>query len=66
MASASIDFSTLLRGLPPGAWVAISEAKNTVIAYAAELQAVLDKAHGQGEAEPLIVRVPEQAVNLFL
>ena len=66
MATAMIDYSTLLKGLPPGAWVAISEEKNEVIAYAAELQAVIEQAHERGENDPLILRVPEQAVTLFL
>lgn len=66
MATALIDYSALLKGLPAGAWVAISEEKNAVTAYGAELQAVIDKAHEQGEPDPLILRVPELAVTLFL
>ena len=66
MATATIDYSALLKGLPPGAWVAISEEKNEVIAYAADLQTVIEKAEQAGELDPLITRVPEQSSVLFL
>jgi hypothetical protein len=66
MATATIDFSDLMRGLPAGAWVAISERTNSVLAYAAELQTVIQKARENGEEDPLIVRIPEQTSVLFL
>lgn len=66
MATATIDYPDLLKGLPAGAWVAISERTNEVLAYSAEIQTVIDRAHNLGEDEPLIVRVPDQAVTLFL
>jgi hypothetical protein len=66
MAATTIDYSSLVKGLPAGAWVAISERTNEVIAYAAEIQTVIDKAREHGENDPLVVRVPDQAVTLFL
>jgi hypothetical protein len=66
MAAASIDYSALVKGLPPGAWVAISERSNKVLAYSADIQTVIDRAREQGENVPLIVKVPEQTVTLFL
>ena len=66
MATATIDYSDLMKGLPAGAWVAISESTNSVLAYAAELQTVIDRAREKGEDEPLIVRIPEQTSVLFL
>lgn len=65
-AAMNFDYAALLKNVPPGAWVAISERERRVIAYAAELQAVVDKAHEAGERDPLIVRVPEQAATMFL
>jgi len=65
MAATTIDCSNLLKGLPAGAWVAISESANRVIAYGGELQPVIDRARERGEDSPLIVRVPEQAITLF-
>jgi len=56
----------LLKGIPAGAWVAISERQNTVLAYGNDAQTVLTEAEGEGEAHPLIVRVPEQETSLFL
>jgi hypothetical protein len=66
MAAATLDLSLLLKGVPEGAWVAISQRENKVLAYAAELQTVLEQALELGEREPLVVRVPEQASTLFL
>lgn len=66
MATATIDYMDLLKGIPAGAWVAISEREQRVIAYAADLTTVLNVARERGEQEPLIVRVPEQSTNLFL
>jgi len=66
MPTATIDLSEMLKGLPEGAWVAISEQAHEVLAYAADLQTVIETAKKKGEDDPLIVRVPEQAGMLFL
>ena len=66
MATATVDYLALLEGLPAGAWVAISEHTREVLAYAADLQTVLDLARQKGENNPLVVRVPVQAGMLFL
>lgn len=66
MVTASLDFSELLKGLPEGAWVAISERDNKVMAYSADLQTTLNQAKERGENDPSIVRVPERANMLFL
>lgn len=66
MAAATIDYMVLMKGLPAGAWVAISEQAEKVIAYSADLQTVLALAKQQGVNEPLVVRVPEQTGMLFL
>jgi hypothetical protein len=66
MTTTSIDFATLLQGIPAGAWVAISEERNAVLAYGADAETVAHEAGKQGEAHPLIVRVPEQALMMFL
>ena len=66
MATTVTDLAGLLKGIPSGAWVAISEAKQTVVAYGADAQAVYSEAREKGEQRPLIVRVPDQATALFL
>lgn len=66
MASAALNLSELLKGIPPGAWVAISERTNSVLAYAADVQTVVELARAKGEQNPLVVRVPDQASTLFL
>ncbi len=61
------DFSSLLAGIPKGAWVALSNDESRVVTYAAELQEVLQKAKELGEQNPVILRVPEaDASTLFL
>lgn len=66
MATAVADLAGLLQDIPAGAWVAISERENKVVAYGVDAQAVLSEAQAKGEEQPLIVRVPEQARSLFL
>jgi hypothetical protein len=61
MVTAALDPSTLLKGLPEGAWVAISVGSQKVVAYAADLQTAIDMAHERGENNPLVMRVPEHS-----
>jgi len=66
MATEIADIDDLVEGIPPGAWVAISEKLHKVLAYGIDLRAVLDEAHQMGEELPLIVRLPEQSLSWFL
>lgn len=66
MTTAIADLANLLNGIPPGAWVAISEAQHRVMAFGPDAQAVLAESLSEGEQDPLIVRVPEQATAMFL
>ncbi|MGD0292862.1 MAG: hypothetical protein ABSB30_03320 [Terracidiphilus sp.] len=60
------DIFDLLKGIPPGAWVAISERQHKTLAYGVDAQAVLNEAQQKGEKLPLMVRVPEQNQAMFL
>jgi hypothetical protein len=53
------DISKLLEDIPKGAWVALSNDEERVVAYAAELQEALDKARDAGESNPVVTRVPQ-------
>jgi hypothetical protein len=66
MSASTLELSEILKGVPEGAWVAISEQPRRVIAYSPDIQTVLESAKRNGEDEPLIVRVPEQSGMLFL
>jgi Family of unknown function (DUF5678) len=66
MATTVADLPELLKGLPAGAWVAISEKQNKALAYGVDPQAVFDEARQKGEEQPLMVRVPDQNVAMFL
>jgi hypothetical protein len=55
------DFDKLLEGIPRGAWVALSQNEDRVLAYAAELKDAIRKAQEQGEPNPVIVRVPQSS-----
>jgi hypothetical protein len=56
---AAKDISKLLADVPKGAWVALSKDEERLIAYAAELQDVIQKAKDAGESDPIVTRVPE-------
>jgi hypothetical protein len=66
MAPAVYDFGELLKDVPPGAWVAISQDEQRVVAYAAEMRDALSKAKELGEEYPIIFRVPQSAVAFVL
>lgn len=66
MATTVADLPELLKGFPPGTWVAISEEQNRPLAHEIDLQTVFDQAQQQGEKQPLIVRVPNQELAIFL
>jgi hypothetical protein len=65
MATTVSDLSDLLKGIPPGAWVAVSESQHKAIAYGVDAQAVFNEARQKGERLPLMVRVPEQNSAMF-
>ena len=60
------ELSELLKGIPKGSWVALSRNEESVIAYAATLEQVLQKAKGTGEDRPVVIRVPERDSAVFL
>ena len=66
MATTVADLPALFKGLPAGAWVAISERQNKALAYGVDPQAVFDEAQQKGEKQPLMVRVPDQHMAMFL
>lgn len=66
MATKIADLSEILKGIPAGAWVAISERLHKAIAFGVDAQAVLNEAQKQGEKLPLMVRVPDRNTAMFL
>jgi hypothetical protein len=60
------DISKLLSSVPEGAWVALSNDEERIVAYAAELQEALKKAKVVGEDEPVVLRVPEAGASTLL
>ena len=54
------NFDEILKNLPAGAWVAISERKSEAVAHGWDARIVLDEARVRGEQIPLMVRVPER------
>ena len=65
IASSIPDLASLLRGIPNGVWVAISEKLRKLVAYGVDAQAVLNEAHSTGEPNPLILRVPDQTAMFY-
>lgn len=66
MEAQAFDLNSLLQGIPPGAWVAISTDHSRVIAFGADMRNVLDRARNEGENTPLILKIPEQRGALLL
>jgi hypothetical protein len=66
MAAVAIDFSKILKGVPRGAWVAISSDQERVITFGSDMQEVLEEAASVGENDPIVFRVPEAASALML
>jgi hypothetical protein len=62
----AFDLARVLKGVPRGAWVAISEEKEEVISFGADMRTVLDEARRKGEKDPLMTRVPESNTTLIL
>jgi hypothetical protein len=60
------DFGELLKDVPPGAWVAISQDEQRVVACAAEMRDALSQAKELGEECPIIFRLPPSPAALVL
>jgi hypothetical protein len=60
------DISKILADVPKGAWVALSNDEERVVAYAAELEDALEKAREAGEPDPVVTRVPELGPCAFI
>lgn len=56
----------LLRDIPPGTWVAISEAQDRVVGTGSTVDEALARAKENGETQPYILRVPLENSNLIL
>jgi hypothetical protein len=66
MAPPVTDLGEILKDVPPGAWVAISQDEQRVVAYAAELRDALSKAKELGEECPIAFRVPPFPASFVL
>jgi hypothetical protein len=66
MAPPVTDLGELLKDVPPGAWVAISQDQQRVVAYAAEMRDALSKTKELGEECPIIFRAPQSSAAFVL
>ena len=66
MTGLKINFDVLFKGIPKGAWVAVSEDQERVIEFGFEMREVLAKARASGEPNPIMIRVPESVGALIL
>jgi hypothetical protein len=60
----AFDFGKLLRGVPPGARLAISSGYDRVVACNYHVDSVFAQAKRAGEKKPIIIRVPEARTAL--
>lgn len=47
-----------LREAPPGGWAAFSADEERIVAYGSSYDEVIKKAERSGEADPVVVKVP--------
>jgi Family of unknown function (DUF5678) len=66
MATPVLDLTNLLKDVPRGAWVALSEDGKRVVSFGSDMRAVLAEAVNKGELHPTIFRVPEASTALML
>jgi Family of unknown function (DUF5678) len=66
VATALIHFAELLKDVPAGVWVAISEEEQKVVAFGADIQQVIAEARDKGVKTPLIVKAPDRQQIVFL
>jgi hypothetical protein len=66
VATLAIDFTAIIKGVPRGSWVALSNDEKQLIAYGPDMDRVINQAHDEGESDPIIMRVPESNASLFL
>lgn len=60
------DISKLLADITNGAWVALSNDEDRVVAYSSDLDEALKVAAERGEANPVITRVPENGADSII
>ena len=65
-ATPALNVDDLLRDVPPGAWVAISQDHSRVVAYGIDLRDVIESAKQNGEYQPLLIKSPETKGALVL
>ena len=53
-----IDLTTVLKDAPRGEWLALSFARDRIVAHAPTLSAALDAALKLGEKQPIMMKVP--------
>ena len=52
------DLSELLKNVPPGAWVALSHDKTSVLGFGSSMKAAALQAELKGESNPILLRMP--------
>jgi hypothetical protein len=53
-----IDLTGILKDAPIGEWIALSYARDRVVATAPTLRAAMDAARKLGELQPVMMKVP--------
>jgi hypothetical protein len=56
--AAAQELPRLLADLPKGAWVALAQNEDRVVAYGDNLDDVVRRAQELGEKDPIVARVP--------
>jgi hypothetical protein len=52
------DLTTVLKDAPIGEWIALSYARDRIVAHAPTLRAAMEAAKKLGEAQPIMMKLP--------
>jgi hypothetical protein len=53
-----IDLTAVLKDAPPGAWVALSRDKTSIVGTGDSIRAATYQAQLKGETQPVLIRMP--------
>ena len=61
----ALDIQKLTEGVSGGQWVAIASTRDRVVAHGDTMDEAISKSEAKGEAEPLVMQVPETATLIL-
>jgi hypothetical protein len=64
LSTQAIDLTGILKDAPPGAWVALSRDKTSIVGTGDSIRAATYQAQLKGESQPVLMRMPLEGEGL--